>query len=130
MNPVVTEWIKKAEGDYKTSAKLAKGIAPDYFDAICFHAQQCAEKYLKAFLVEQNIEFERTHDLEDLLRNILKRNREFEFIKRDLEFLNRFSVKVRYPGDFASKEETIHSIKAMKIVRKYTREALGLKSKR
>jgi HEPN domain-containing protein len=122
MNPVATEWIKKAEGDFKVSSKLAKDADEDCFDAICSYAQQCAEKYLKAFLVSRKIRFDRTHDLEELLKMILPRNPEFEFVKEELEFLNRFSVKIRYPGDFASKEETTRSIKAMKIVRKFVRE--------
>jgi len=130
MNPVVTEWVKKAEGDFKASSKLSKEIDADYYDAICFHAQQCAEKYLKAFLVEKNIRFDRTHDLEELLKNAMNIDPHFEFIKKELEFLNRFSVRVRYPGDFASKEEMIRSMKAVKLVRKHLREELGLKPKR
>lgn len=44
-------WIKKAEGDLKTAehALTLKERCP--FDTVCFHAQQCAEKYLKALLV-------------------------------------------------------------------------------
>jgi HEPN domain-containing protein len=124
MNPLVTEWIRKAEGDFKASSKLAADADKDCFDAICFHAQQCSEKYLKAFLVFRRIRFDRTHDLEELLKTILPRNPEFEFVKEELEFLNRFSVRIRYPGDFASMEETLRSVKAMKIVRKFVREIL------
>ena len=125
MNPVVREWIKKAEGDYKASMKLASEDDADVFDAICFHAQQCAEKYLKAFCVDNEIRFPRTHNLEELLKIALRQHTEFEFIRNELEFLNRFSVRVRYPGDFASKEETDQSVRATKVVRKFIREKLG-----
>jgi HEPN domain-containing protein len=52
-------WIKKAENDLIT-AKNSLNIKPEPpLDTICFHAQQCAEKYLKAFLVYHEIEFEK-----------------------------------------------------------------------
>jgi len=44
-------WIKKAENDLIT-AKDSLNIKPvPPLDTICFHAQQCAEKYLKGFLL-------------------------------------------------------------------------------
>jgi HEPN domain-containing protein len=54
---LVKMWIRKAESDLKTSIHSLK-IKPDPpFDTICFHAQQCAEKYLKAYLTYHEIEF-------------------------------------------------------------------------
>jgi HEPN domain-containing protein len=51
MNDVVEEWIFKAEGDFTTAEReLVATVAPNY-DAVCFHAQPCAEKYLKALLI-------------------------------------------------------------------------------
>lgn len=50
MQPLTTEWINKAEGDLTTARReLRARTAPNY-DAECFHAQQCAEKYMKALL--------------------------------------------------------------------------------
>lgn len=47
MNEVVGEWVAKAEGDFATAwRELAATESPNY-DAVCFHAQQCAEKYFK-----------------------------------------------------------------------------------
>jgi HEPN domain-containing protein len=60
---LVKLWIKKAENDLIT-AEHSLDIKPDPpTDTICFHAQQCIEKCLKAYLVEQEIEFEKTHAL-------------------------------------------------------------------
>ena len=53
MNPLTLEWIEKAEGDYITTQKLLPTTNPQLYDIICFHAQQCIEKYLKAWLQEQ-----------------------------------------------------------------------------
>jgi HEPN domain-containing protein len=64
---VAREWIIKAENDLKTAAytiKMSKGCPTDI---VCFHAQQCVEKYLKAFLVVEDIDFPRTHDIERLV---------------------------------------------------------------
>ena len=48
MKPETAEWIQKAEGDRGTARReFAVEDTPNY-DAVCFHAQQCAEKYLKA----------------------------------------------------------------------------------
>jgi HEPN domain-containing protein len=70
MNPLTLEWAQKADGDYAAAKCLSQALAPVY-DAICFHAQQCVEKYLKAWLQEASIAFRRTHDLEELLALIL-----------------------------------------------------------
>ena len=44
-------WIKKAESDLKTAEHTLTLKENCPFDTVCFHAQQCAEKYLKALLV-------------------------------------------------------------------------------
>ena len=49
MKPLTHEWSQKAEGDYTVVATLWQAESVVY-DAICFHAQQCIEKYLKAWL--------------------------------------------------------------------------------
>jgi HEPN domain-containing protein len=67
MNPLTLEWVNKAEGDTITARReLRVRISPNY-DATCFHAQQTAEKYLKAFLQENAANIPKTHQLVDLL---------------------------------------------------------------
>lgn len=53
MNEVVNEWVVKAEGDFLTAAREVKANPPNY-DAVCFHAQQCIEKLLKALLIQND----------------------------------------------------------------------------
>ena len=48
MKPLTQEWGQKAEGDYTVAATLRQAESTVY-DAICFHAQHCIEKYLKAW---------------------------------------------------------------------------------
>jgi len=54
MKAITSEWVHKAEGDFLTAQREMKA-APANYDAVCFHAQQCAEKYIKARLVEEGI---------------------------------------------------------------------------
>src|SRR5882762_6573554 len=67
MKPITSEWIAKAEGDFATAQRELGATDHPNYDAVCFHTQQCAEKYLKAFLQEASIAFPRRHDLADLL---------------------------------------------------------------
>jgi len=67
MNPITLEWVAKAEGDFATAERELNVEDNPNYDAVCFHAQQCAEKYLKARLQESDIPFGKTHVLTLLL---------------------------------------------------------------
>ena len=116
MNGLVGEWVEKALGDFNVAQReLRVRRAPNY-DACCFHAQQSAEKYLKAFLVSQKVDPPRTHNLIDLLKLCLARDETYELIRSALELLNAYAVDIRYPGESATKEEARDAVKAMKQV--------------
>ena len=61
MNPVTQEWVEKAEADFHGALRELRARKHRSLDAICFHAQQCAEKYLEARLQEAGIAFPKTH---------------------------------------------------------------------
>jgi len=63
-----TEWIDKAEGDWTVAQREMQASNP-VGNVVCFLAQQCAEKCLKALLEEHNIAFGKTHDLVVLLNS-------------------------------------------------------------
>jgi HEPN domain-containing protein len=63
MTPLTREWVEKAEGDYNSAWLLYRARKTPSYDGACFHAQQCAEKYMKARLQEASIPFRKTHDL-------------------------------------------------------------------
>jgi HEPN domain-containing protein len=67
MLPTTREWVLKAEGDYDVVLLLLRSRKPTRHDPICFHVQQCIEKYLKARLTEAGTAFAKTHDLVKLL---------------------------------------------------------------
>jgi HEPN domain-containing protein len=57
MRALTREWVAKAEGDFHTARREARVRQAPNYDAVCFHCQQSAEKYLKAFLQEQRQNF-------------------------------------------------------------------------
>ncbi|MBI5288211.1 MAG: HEPN domain-containing protein [Chloroflexi bacterium] len=63
----------------------------------CFHAQQAAEKGIKALLTLLEIEFVRSHDL-NYLAQLLPQELALEADVLDLERLSRWAVELRYPG--------------------------------
>jgi HEPN domain-containing protein len=68
-------------------------------EIIAFHCQQASEKYLKAFLVSLQIEFPKTHDLEELLELLAPVSPDVAAMLEGIEMLRPFGVKIRYPGD-------------------------------
>jgi HEPN domain-containing protein len=71
MKQITQEWVDKAEGDFATAQRELQVQEMPNYDAVCFHSQQCVEKYLKACLQEENIAFNRIHDLSRLLDLLL-----------------------------------------------------------
>jgi len=71
MKQATAEWVAKADGDYCTARREAAASPEPNFDAACFHAQQCAEKFVKARLVEADAAFPKIHDLSVLLDLVL-----------------------------------------------------------
>ena len=58
------EWINRAISDL---AMAKSRIVTTYLEDLCFHAQQAAEKAIKAVMILRGIEFPYTHDLSRLL---------------------------------------------------------------
>lgn len=94
----IKNWLYRANEDISVVENLAENNIKYFSSSICFHAQQVVEKFLKAFLVFHNIDFPRTHDLDYLLLECQKIDKESFDI--DLKSLFDFGVSVRYPDDF------------------------------
>ena len=94
----INNWLFRAREDISVMQNLEQAGIEYYTSTICFHAQQAVEKYLKAVLILNDIDFPRTHDVDYLLlecQNIDKTNFMFDF-----KSLTEFGVSVRYPDDF------------------------------
>jgi HEPN domain-containing protein len=126
MNGIVSEWAEKAEGDYRVAEREMRVRKSPSYDVVCFHAQQCAEKYLKAFLIHRRIPFHPIHDLEVLLGSAVPISPDFEALRDLLLLLNDYAVDIRYPGETATKDEARATVKAMRTIRAFVRAKLGL----
>lgn len=122
----IRPWVYKAEEDYRAALTLAWKRKDPVPDNVCFSAQQCAEKYLKAFLVYHRKRFPKTHDLLELLKLAVAVDPLLEVIRPEIRELLPYAVAFRYPGEEATKEESLRSVRAMKKVREIIRERLGL----
>lgn len=127
MNKELAEWISKAEGDYLVAKREMRARKYQNFDAICFHCQQAVEKYMKAYLLKNGVDFPKTHNLIELLELCLPLDGSFE-IQRDLLLeLNQYGVRYRYPGLTAEKEDAKLAVRHMETARAFLRAKLGLK---
>jgi HEPN domain-containing protein len=126
MNPVTDEWVEKAEGDYHSGQREYRARKnPNYAD-VCFHAQQCVEKYRKGYMQQKHIPYGKTHDLLALLKSILPGDPEWMGIQDDLDALTPFAMMIRYPGESADKATAKDCLLRMKRVRTFIRRKLGL----
>lgn len=126
MNPLTLEWVDKAEADFHTARREYRVRKAANYDAVCFHAQQTAEKYLKAILQEHGCTIPRLHSLAELLALILKIESSFLLIQFDLNVMEGYAVQFRYPGLTAEKTEAKAALKASERVRNFVRIRLGL----
>lgn len=92
MNALTTEWVEKAEGDYATAGREMRARTRPNYDSACFHAQQTAEKYLKAFLQEHEAVFPKTHNLIALLELCLAFDASLDLLRDHLVLLDRYAV--------------------------------------
>jgi HEPN domain-containing protein len=127
MHETIKEWVFKAEEDYDSADLLLHGSETPIAATACFHCQQCAEKYLKAFLIEHEIDFPKRHELIPLLKLCLRVDKEFTVLLKDLRRLESFAVSVRYPGITVKAETAEEALQAAKRVRTFVRKKLKLK---
>jgi HEPN domain-containing protein len=127
---VCREWLTKADNDLTTAAHTLKLGASCPTDTVCFHAQQCIEKHLKAILVLEAIDFPKTHDIETLnalippaLRPTLSPEEQGQ--------LTEYAVGTRYPGwEEIPLAAARHAVAVARRVRKEIRRRLPRKALR
>ena len=125
MKLTTTEWIDKAEGDFHTMLRESRAEEFPNYDGICFHAQQCAEKYLKAVLCESDVRFGKIHDLVAISDLVLDIHPKWSVFREDLAFLSGFAVSFRYLGDSADSESAQDAKQYCHRFRQAAREAFG-----
>ena len=126
MKPLTLEWVEKAEEDFISAQREYRARNRPNYNAACFFAQQCIEKYIKARLQEANIEFGKVHDLVGLLESASPVEPLWQPYRSTFRPITAYAVDFRYPGENASKEEAQDAIKICRGFRKVARLSLGL----
>ena len=126
MKQATREWVKKAEEDYLAALDLARRRKVPLHNSVCFHCEQCAEKYLKARMEEAGLHIPKTHDLEVLLNALLPAEPLWTSLRPALQDLTDFAVDFRYPGNQATKQDAKTALRDCKAVRTGARVALRL----
>jgi len=126
MKTIAAEWVSKAEGDFAILERECRARRNPNYDGACFHAQQCAEKYLKARLCEAGVSFNKIHDLVALLEQALAVEPVWDTFRQDLAFLSDYAVTFRYPGESADRESAMSARRHCRLFRRAARDALGL----
>lgn len=93
---IIQQWLVYAIRDLKQAQKILT-MGPEMKYGAAFHAQQCVEKTVKAYLVAQNIRPPRTHDIESLGNLITDSNGQLAKLVKKSKRLTRFAVAYRYP---------------------------------
>jgi HEPN domain-containing protein len=95
----VMRWVEKAEHDFLAAEHMMEVAGEGLTDIVSFHCQQCAEKYLKAFLLYRGVAFPKTHDLR-LLMDLISAGISLGLRREQVIPLNRYVIEGRYPGDW------------------------------
>ena len=119
-------WIQKADEDFEAGKILFQTDSP-ITGIVCFHMQQCAEKYLKAFLIYHGQAFPRTHSLPVLIQHCAQIDPPFQMLKEaGVRKLSRYATAIRY-GEEPYRpdiDETQQAIELAQTVRRFVRQAL------
>ena len=118
-------WIDHAEDDFNATGKLLRGKKPSIYGA-CFHAQQCAEKYMKAMLIVKGQRFPMTHDLVILNTLLQQAGMDMDVSEDLLELLSSYAVRARYSGETPELEDAKEAFLISKQVRAFSRKFLGI----
>ncbi len=90
-------WVAKADEDLLViEAVVGADRVP--WDIVCYHAQQTAEKMLKAYIVSHQRVAAKTHDLLTLLRECQRLGARVDDLTEECKFLLRYGALARYPG--------------------------------
>jgi HEPN domain-containing protein len=105
MTPATRPWVRKAEGDFRVAQREMLVVKGASYDVVCFHCQQCIEKYLKARLTEAACPFPKIHDLARLMVLVIAIEPEWARYSKKFAAPTDFAVDARYPGFTSTKSK-------------------------
>jgi HEPN domain-containing protein len=118
-------WLALAEEDYRTASAALRRRSP-WLHTACFHAQQSAEKYLKAILVFKGKIFPKTHDLLELSELCERAGVIIPVPTDDLDVLSDHAVQTRYPAMRLTLQDAREALETAQAVRKFARKFLNV----
>ncbi|MFH1563241.1 MAG: HEPN domain-containing protein [Nitrospirota bacterium] len=122
----IKQWLAHADEDLRLAQcglTLTSGCP---YRLIAYHAQQCVEKYLKAYLVHRRIDFPYTHNISLLLELCVKQQVIWPETIQEAKWLTSYAITTRYPGEDleVTKEEVDSALHIATEVRKTVRDTL------
>ncbi len=123
---MVARWMEKAENDLRNATHTLTLQEDCPFDTVCFHAQQCVEKRLKAIVLRFGLDVPRTHDLRVIFQ-MVPASSGLDIDLGEILPLNRYSVEARYPDDWEpiTREEAEAAVQIARNVSERTRDLLS-----
>lgn len=112
----VGDWMARAKSDLAIAkAPLPAGA---YYEDLCFHAQQAAEKALKALYRQKGWPFRYTHDLDALISGLRHEGIEIPEVVVEADILTRYAWEARYPnvGEPVTQEEYREAVRQAEVV--------------
>lgn len=125
---IVEEWLENADNDMLFAETNLKS-GSEFYAQVCFHFQQAAEKYLKAYIVGKGLPFHKVHDLVHLLKTCSTFEPAFAVLKEDCILLNTAYIETRYPVSWPTnytRETAEQSHTAAVNIARMVRNQLGL----
>lgn len=119
-----SDWLARAKGDLA----IAKAPLPEgaFWEDLCFHAQQAAEKAIKAIFVQHGLTFRSTHDLDELITGLKTFGRSIPAAVEESIVLTSYAWEARYPGvsEPVTRDEYLEAVRLAEIVVEWAERAL------
>jgi HEPN domain-containing protein len=123
---ILKQWLDKGHDDLRAAEYLSTMHNPTPDEIICYLCQQSAEKYLKSFIFSQDIEPDKTHDLNELLKVCQKYNAEFSILSSQTLILKRYAVMTRYPNELGiTQEDMKNALLYAKTIQNFVMKIFG-----
>jgi HEPN domain-containing protein len=121
----VAHWFRFADEDIRL-ARYASTMRETPYRLIAYHAQQCAEKYLKGYLVYLRVDFPYTHNVARLLELCREHGSSLDGLS-DAEELTPYAITLRYPGEDeeVTADDAVRAMEVAELVRRTVRQRLS-----
>jgi HEPN domain-containing protein len=119
---IASEWYRRGDSDLGNAEILLEHGGTD--EAVCFLAQQAAEKYLKGFIVLNKKKYRLTHDLFLAIKDCAEIDKEFMALDGEAKNLTSYYIESRYPTAIEeyTKKDSKEAVKAAKKIINYVKD--------